>query len=81
MSLFKDWKRALWRAPLHLAASVPVAAVSLVVPPVGTKYVKWRVGAEADDQAAGRDTPEKAAVDLYTQTILVESVLKLWRKL
>ena len=80
MTLFPDWKRALWRAPLHLLGSLPVAAVSLVVPPVGTAYIGWRTRAEQDDQAAGRDTPEKAAIDLYTQTALVRGVLKVWGK-
>lgn len=75
---FKDWKRAIWRAPLHILGSLPVAAVSLIVPPVGDAYMAWRQAAEHDDEVAGRDTPEKAEVDLYTQTALVKVALKVW---
>lgn len=79
MSLFSDWKRAVLRAPLHLALSAPVAAASLVVPPLGKAYVGWRAQAEADDEASGRDTAEKAQVDLWSQTVLVNKVLSIWR--
>lgn len=76
--MFKDWKRALWRAPLHLLGSLPVALIALVVPPIGAAYVKWRQSAEDADVAANRDTVEKALVDFYTQTVFVSNVLKLW---
>lgn len=68
----------IFKAPAHFLASLPVAAVSLVVPPVGKKYVKWRKEAEADDLEAGRDTAEKAKIDLASQTIAVKGVLRLW---
>ena len=76
--LFKDWKRAALRAPLHLLMSVPFAAAALVAPPLGKRYISWRVAAEKDDEVNGRDTPEKAAIDLYTQTALVHRVLGLY---
>jgi hypothetical protein len=76
--MFKDWKKAIWKAPLHVLLSAPVAAVSAVVPPIGKKYVKWRTRAEGDDESTGRDTPEKARIDLYTQTVLVRKVLEIY---
>lgn len=76
--MFSDWKRAVWRAPLHILGSLPVAAVALIAPPVGDAYVAWRIAAEKADEAAGRDTPEKAQVDLYSQTALVYAALKAW---
>ena len=76
--LFHDWKRAIWRAPLHVLLSVPVAAASVVVPPLGKKYISWRARAEKDDNLTGRDSPEKAAIDLYTQTFLVRGVLRIY---
>lgn len=76
--LFSDWKRALWRAPLHILLSVPVAAATVVVPPLGKKYIGWRTRAENDDNLTGRDSPEKAEIDLYTQTALVRGVLKIY---
>jgi hypothetical protein len=78
--LFSDWKRAILRAPLHILGSLPVAAVALIAPPVGEAYVSWRSLAEQADEAAGRDTPEKAAIDLYSQTALVKAALKVWRR-
>jgi hypothetical protein len=78
--MFKDVGRAVWRAPLHILGSIPVAAVSLIIPPLGQKYVNWRIGAEQADEATGRDSPEKSQVDLYTQTALVKAVLKVWGK-
>jgi hypothetical protein len=78
MALFPDWKRALWRAPLHILMSAPVAAASLIVPPAGKAYIAWREDAERQDFLAGRDSSEKATVDLYTQTALVRGVLKLY---
>jgi len=63
---------------LHILGSIPVAVASLVVPPLGKKYVKWRTEAEADDEEDGRDTPEKAKIDLLTQTVLVKGVLKIY---
>jgi len=76
-----DWKRATYRAPLHFLLSVPVAAASLAVPQLGRVYVAWRSESEAKDQATGKDTPGKAQIDLYSQTILVHKVLGLWGKL
>jgi hypothetical protein len=76
--VFKDWKRAFWRAPMHLLFSAPIAAASLAVPPLGKKYIAWRTKAEKADEAAGRDTPEKAQVDLYSQTALVRGVLRIY---
>lgn len=73
----RDWKRAVWRTPLHIAMSVPVAAATVVVPAVGRKYVRWRIAAEHADQTEGLDTAMKAAIDLYSQTALVNAVLKL----
>ena len=64
------------KAPLHILASIPVAAVTIVAPPVGKKYVKWRTAAEADDVEDGFDTPVKAKIDLTSQTVLVKTVLK-----
>jgi hypothetical protein len=78
--MFKDRRRALWRAPFHLLFSVPVAIATLVAPSVGTAYINWRVAAEKADEATGRDTPEKAAIDLTTQTVLVRGVLKIWKR-
>jgi len=78
MALFSDWKRALWRAPLHILMSAPVAAASLIVPPAGKAYIGWRTKAEQDDEAAKRDTPEKAQIDLYTQTALVRGALRIY---
>lgn len=75
----KDWKRAVWRVPLHIALSAPVAAGSLIVPPLGKKYVRWRVKAEKLDQAQGRDTCMKALVDEYSQTALVRAVLRIYK--
>lgn len=73
------WKQAIFKAPLHFIASVPIAAASLIIPPAGTAYVKWRTQAEADDEATGRDTPEKAKIDLWSQTLLVKGALKIWK--
>jgi hypothetical protein len=78
VSLPKDWKRAFYRAPLHLLMAAPVAAVALVVPPVGRRYIRWRTRAEQEDVMMGRDTPEKSEIDLYTQTAPVAAVLKIW---
>lgn len=61
-----------------MLGSLPVAAVSLVAPQVGAAYIQWRIRAEKDDEAAGRDTPEKAQIDLYSQTALVSGALKIW---
>lgn len=74
----KDWKRAIWRVPLHMALSAPVAASSLVIPPIGKSYVNWRVRSEKKDVAAGRDTPTKGSIDLYSQVTLVRGVLKIY---
>jgi hypothetical protein len=68
----------IFKAPLHFLGSVPVAAVSLVAPPVGDLYIKWRREAEEDDVKGGRDTPEKAKIDFISQTVLVKSVLRIW---
>jgi hypothetical protein len=76
--MFSDWKKAIWRAPLHMLGSLPVAGVSLLIPPIGKTYLAWRTKAEAADVAAGRDTPEKGQIDLYTQTALVVRVLNIW---
>ena len=76
--LGKDWKKAVWRVPLHIALSIPVAAGTLVVPPVGKAYVKWRIRAEQQDIASGSDTSGKAAIDLYSQTAIVRGVLKMY---
>lgn len=76
--LAKDWKKAIWRTPLHIALSAPVTVATFVVPPVGVKYVVWRTNAEAQHVVEGKDTPQKATIDLYTQTALVRSVLKLY---
>ena len=74
--LAKDWKRAVWRVPVHIALSLPVTAATMVVPPLGKKYVGWRTRAEANHVATGHDTPQKATIDLYTQTALPRRVLK-----
>lgn len=72
-------KLAGWfKAPLHVLGSIPFAAASLVVPKVGKKYVRWRKEAEQDDVEDGFDTPEKAKVDLASQTILVRGVLRIY---
>lgn len=76
--LQKDWKKAIWRAPLHIALSAPVAAASLVIPPLGKKYVQVRTDAEQRDRARGTDTCMKATIDLYTQTALVRAVLRIY---
>ena len=68
------------KAPLHVLGSLPVAAVSLFAPPVGEAYCSWRIASENDDEAQGRDTPEKAKIDLRSQTALVYAALKLWGK-
>lgn len=68
----------IFKAPLHLLGSIPIAAVSLVAPPVGSLYVNWRTEAEQDDIEGGRDTPEKAKIDLASQTVLVKGVLRIW---
>jgi hypothetical protein len=68
-----------FKAPLHFLGSIPVAAVSLVAPPVGQKYVDWRIKTEQADVDGGRDTPEKAKIDLASQTVAVRGVLKLWK--
>jgi hypothetical protein len=64
----------IFKAPLHILASVPIAAAALVVPPIGKRYVAWRAKSERADQVAGRDTPEKAKIDLWSQTALVKGV-------
>lgn len=74
----KDWKRAIWRVPMHMALSVPVAASSLVIPPIGRAYVNWRIRAEKNDVASGKDSPMKASVDLYSQVTIVRGTLKLY---
>jgi hypothetical protein len=66
----------IFKAPLHFLGSIPVAAVTLVAPPVGRKYVDWRRRAEREDINDGRDTIEKAKIDLASQTIAVKAVLK-----
>jgi hypothetical protein len=76
--LQRDWKKAIWRAPLHIALSAPVAGVSLVIPPLGKKYVQARVQAEAHDLKDESDTCMKATIDLYTQTALVRAVLRMY---
>lgn len=75
----KDWKRAIWRVPLHMALSAPVAASSFVVPPIGKGYVNWRIRSEKRDVASGRDTGTKGSIDLYSQVALVRGVLKIYR--
>lgn len=76
--LAPDWKRAIWRVPLHIALSLPVTAATVVVPPVGKAYVEWRERAEAGHVTQGSDTPQKATIDLYTQTALPRRILKLY---
>jgi hypothetical protein len=76
--LQKDWKKAVWRVPLHIALSAPVAAASLVIPPLGKKYVRSRIRAEERDAARGSDTCMKATIDLYSQTALVRAVLRMY---
>ncbi|SRR5260370_36571166 len=78
-SLQRDWKKAIWKVPLHIALSAPVAAASLTVPPIGKKYVRWRIRAEMHDLCANRDTKMKAEIDLYSQTALPRAVLRLYR--
>jgi hypothetical protein len=58
--------------------SLPVAGISLVVPPIGKAYVNKRIAAEKADVAAGRDTPTKGSIDLYSQVSLVRGVLKIY---
>ncbi len=55
-----------------------MAAASTVVPPLGEKYVRWRVRAEQRDAARKQDTCMKATIDLYSQTALVRSVLRMY---
>ena len=55
-----------------------MALASIVVPPLGCKYVNWRRAAEYDDILGGRDTVEKARIDLVSQTVLVKGVLGVW---
>ena len=74
----KDWKRAIWRVPMHIILSAPVAAGSLVIPPLGRAYVNWRIRSEKTDVATGKDSPMKASVDLYSQVSLVRGALKLY---
>jgi hypothetical protein len=76
--LQKDWKKAIWRAPLHILVSAPVAAISFVIPPVGKAYVRVRMQAEERDRSRGTDTCMKAAIDLYSQTALVRAVLRMY---
>lgn len=76
--LAPDWKRAIWRVPLHIALSLPVTAATVVVPPVGKAYVEWRERAEVHHVVVGSDSPQKATIDLYTQTALPRSILKLY---
>jgi hypothetical protein len=76
--LQKDWKKAIWRAPLHIAVSAPVAATTLVIPPLGKKYIQARTQAEQHDLKDGSDTCMKATIDLYTQTALVRAVLRMY---
>lgn len=75
----RDWKRAIWRVPLHFVLSSPVAATSFVIPPLGKKYVNWRIASEKNDVAGGRDTPMKASIDLYSQVALVKGALWVYR--
>jgi hypothetical protein len=74
----RDWKKAVWRVPLHFALSLPFAAGSLVIPPIGTAYIHWRRRAEKADQQSQRDTAMKAAVDFYSQTALVRGTLRIY---
>ena len=76
--LAKDWKKAIWRSPLHILLSAPVTVATIVVPPVGKKWIQWRTSAEASHVVEGKDTPQKATIDLYTQTALVRRVLKFY---
>jgi hypothetical protein len=76
--LQKDWKKAIWRAPLHILVSAPVAVGSLVIPSLGKAYVRARSKAEERDRARGSDTCMKAAIDLYTQTALVRATLRMY---
>lgn len=78
---FPDLHRAVWRVPLHLLLSIPVAAAAAVVPPAGKAYIHWRERAETADLATGRDSAAKSAVDLYSQTALVRATLTLWKRL
>lgn len=77
-SLSKDWKKAVWRVPFHIALSVPVAASALVIPPLGTKYIRWRIKAESQDIAQHADTCMKGTIDLYSQTALVRGALRIY---
>jgi len=76
--LQKDWKKAVWRVPLHILLSAPVAAVTVVIPPLGKKYVRARIRAEQNDAARGLDTCMKATIDLYSQTALVRAILRMY---
>lgn len=76
--LQKDWKKAIWRVPLHIALSLPFTAASIVVPPAGKAYVRWRIRAEKQDAARGLDTCMKATIDLYGQTALPRAILKMY---
>jgi hypothetical protein len=76
--LQKDWKKAVWRVPLHIALSLPVTAATVVIPPVGKKFVRWRTKAETKDVAQHLDTCMKATIDLYSQTALVRAMLKMY---
>lgn len=76
--LQRDWKKAIWRVPLHITLSLPFTAATIVVPPAGKAYVRWRVRAEKKDAAKGLDTCMKATIDLYSQTALPRSILKIY---
>lgn len=75
---FPDLSRATRRVLPHLLMSIPFAAAAIIAPPVGRAYIRWRTRAESADQTAGRDSPLKAQVDLYSQTWLVNSALRFW---
>lgn len=68
----------MWRVPLHIAASAPVAAASLAVPPAGETFVCWRFRAEQQDLARHVDTCMKATIDFYSQTALVRAALRMY---
>jgi hypothetical protein len=74
-----DWKKAIWRSPLHIAGSIPVAAATIAIPPIGKKYIRWRTREEAHHVITGQDTPGKSEMDLYSQTALVRRVLRLYK--
>ena len=76
--LQRDWKKAVWRVPLHIALSLPATAASFVVPPIGKRYVRWRIRAETKDAQDGADTCMKATIDLYSQTALPRAVLRIY---